>query len=221
MGVVKKQAYKNTFISYIGMVIAYFNTVLLFPFFTNPSQYGFYTLIISVSVLYSLVASMGIPGIIARYFPIYRTEDRKHNGFIHWTLLLSLIGFTAATVLYIVLKPTILSAYVHNSSLIVQYYYYLIPLSFFVVMFNYLEMTGRAVYQTIYSNFLQTILLRLLTTIFLLMIAVKWINFEEFIFLYIGSNGLICLLLLISIIYTRKFSSVISDYSFKTIKKEK
>ena len=219
MGVVKKQAYKNTVVSYMGMIIAYINTVLLFPFFTNPSQYGFYTLIISVSVLYSLVASMGIPGIIARYFPVYRTEDRRHNGFIHWTLLLSLLGFAAATVLYVVLKPTILSAYVHNSSLIVQYYYYLIPLSFFVVMFNYLEMTGRAVYQTIYSNFLQTILLRLLTTIFLLMIAIKWINFEEFIFLYIGSNGLICLLLLISIIYTHKFSSGISDYNFKAINK--
>jgi len=193
--------------------------VLLFPFFTSPSQYGFYTLIISISVLYSLVASMGIPGILARYFPVYRTEDCKHNGFIHWTFLLSLIGFAAASILFIVLKPVILSAYVHNSSLIVRYYYYLIPLSFFVVIFNYLEMTGRVVYQTIYSNFLQTILLRLLTTAFLLMIAVKWINFEEFIFLYIGSNGLICLLLLISIIYTRKFSLGINDYSFKIINK--
>lgn len=220
MGIVKKQAYKNTVVSYTGMVIAYINTVLLFPFFTNASQYGFYNLIISISVLYSLAASMGVPSILAKYFPIYRTDDLKHNGFIHWAAILSAIGFTTATVLFIVFKPVILAAYISTSPLISQYYYYLIPLSLFVLVFNYLEMTGRVVYLTIYSNFLQNILLRLLTTVFLLMIALKWINFGDFIFLYIGSNGLISLLLLISIMATRKFSIRLSDYSFKNIKKK-
>jgi len=219
MGIVKKQAYKNTIVSYTGMVIAYVNTVLLFPFFTNASQYGFYNLVISVSVLYSLVASMGVPSIIAKYFPFYRTDDRAHSGFIHWAAVLSLIGFIAATILYIVFKPVILGAYIHKSPLFEQYYYYLVPLSFFLIVFNYLEMTGRVVYRTIYSNFLQNILLRLLTTGLLIMIALKWINFEDFIFLYIGSNGLISLLLLISIMATGNFSYRISDYKFKTIKK--
>ena len=55
MGIVKKQAYKNTIVSYAGMVIAYLNTVLLFPsvFHKSSSEYGFYNLIIGVSVLYS------------------------------------------------------------------------------------------------------------------------------------------------------------------------
>src|SRR3954468_10951281 len=112
MGIVKKQAYKNTIVSYAGMVIAYVNTVLLFPLIkTTPAQYGFYNLIISISVLYSLIASMGVPSILAKYFPHYRTEDRRHNGFIHWSAGLALAGFTGATIIYIVLKPVILSAY--------------------------------------------------------------------------------------------------------------
>jgi len=221
MGIVKKQAYKNTIVSYAGMVIAYVNTVLLFPLIkTTTGEYGFYNLIISMSVLYSLIASMGVPSILAKYFPFYRTDDRRHNGFIHWSVGLSLLGFAGATILYVLFKPTILAAYTANKSpLFAQYYYYLIPLSFFVVAFNYLEMTGRIVYQTIYSNILQNVLLRLLTTGFLLMIAVKWINFQDFIFLYIGSNGLISLLLLISIIATGHFSHRISDYKFTAIKK--
>src|SRR6187402_1532464 len=179
MGIVKKQAYKNTIVSYGGMVIAYVNTVLLFPFFVNPTQYGFYNLIISISVLYSLIASMGVPSILAKYFPFYRTDDRRHNGFIHWSIGLSLLGFAGATILYILFKPNILAANnTDKSALLAQYYYYLIPLSFFVVAFNYLEMTGRVVYQTIYSNVLHNVVLRLLTTVFLLMISVKWINFE-------------------------------------------
>lgn len=217
MGIVKKQAYKNTIIQYAGMVIAYVNTVLLFPFFATSTEYGFYNLIISISVLYSLIASLGIPGILLRYFPFYRTEDKQHNGFIHWTVLISLLGFVAASVVYAVLKPVILSAYVGTSPLYQRYYYYLIPMSFFVIVFNYLEMTGRIVYITIYSNFLQSVLLRLLTTVFLVMMAFKWIDYQGFIFLYIGSNGLIALLMLISIVASGQFSWRINNLSFKTI----
>ncbi len=221
MGIVKKQAYKNTIISYGGMVIAYVNTVLLFPYVfpDSTSEYGFYNLIIGISVLYSLVASMGIPSILAKYFPFYRTDDGRHNGFMHWSAALSIVGFLTATVLYIVFKPLILSAYVYKSPLFVRYYYLLIPLSLFVVAFNYLEMTGRIIYQTIYSNVLQNVLLRLLTSGFLLMIIFKWINFQQFIFLYIAANGAISLLLLVSIAVSRKFSYKITDYSFKAIQK--
>lgn len=219
MGIVKKDAYKNTVVSYGGMVIAYINTVLLFPFFVNPAQYGFYMLIVSVSVLYALVASLGVPSILAKYFPFYRTDDRKHNGFIHWSAGLALAGFILATLVYVVFKPVILAQYAQKSPLFSAYYYYLIPLSFFVLSFNYLEMTGRIVYQTIYSNFLQNVLLRLLTTGFLLMIAANWINFRDFIFLYIASNGLISLLLLVSIAYTGNFSYKLDGFGFEAIKK--
>src|ERR1700712_3202925 len=127
MGIVKKQAYKNTIVSYVGMVIAYVNTVLLFPLFasTTSAEYGFYNLIISVSVLYSLISSMGVPSILAKYFPFYRTENRTHNGFIHLTAGLSVLGFIAVTIGYILFKQIILSAYAQNSPLFAEYYYYL------------------------------------------------------------------------------------------------
>ena len=221
MGIVKKQAYKNTIVSYLGMVIAYVNTVLLFPlvFPKSSSEYGFYNLIISVSVLYSLVASMGIPSILAKYFPFYRTDDKLHNGFMHWSALFSIIGFLIATGLYIIFRPIIVSAYIDESPLFVQYYYLLVPLSLFIVAFNYLEMTGRIIYQTIFSNVLQNVVLRLLTSFFLVMIIFKWINFQQFILLYIAANGAISLLLLFSIAISKKFSYRVNDYRFKNIKK--
>ncbi|PWK71422.1 O-antigen/teichoic acid export membrane protein [Mucilaginibacter oryzae] len=219
MGIVKKQAYKNTFLSYGGMVVAYINTVLLFPFFTTPAEYGFYQLVVSLSVMYSLLSSMGVPSIIAKYFPFYRTDDNRHNGFMHLVAGFSAIGFAAATFIYIIFKPVILGAY-HNSVFFERYYYYMIPLSFFIVAFNYLEMTGRVIYQTIYSNFLQNILLRLLTTGALVMIALHWISFRDFIFIYIAANGLISLLLLISIMASGKFDLRLTDRRFSKISKK-
>jgi len=237
MGLVKKDAYKNTVISYGGMVIAYINTVMLFPFFVSAGEYGFYNLIISISVLYSTASSIGVPSILAKYFPFYRTEDKKHNGFMHWSAGLMLLGFAVVTALFIIFKPVIVSAYADTTShldvasrfkilgtprkvpYLVQYYYYLIPLSFFVLAFTYLEMSGRIIYKTIYSNFLQNVLLRLITTALLIMISFKWIDFDDLVFLYIAGNGLISLLLLISIIATKNFSFKLSDRTFKGIKK--
>ncbi|MDB5121092.1 MAG: hypothetical protein JWN56_2310 [Sphingobacteriales bacterium] len=219
MGLVKKQAYKNTITAYAGMVVAYVNTVLLFPPIIGDEKYGFYNLIISISVLYSLIASMGVPSILAKFFPFYRTEDRTHNGLLHWAAGLALLGFIGATILYILFKPLVVATYTDNSPLFVEYYYYMIPLAFFVIAYNFLEMSGRIVYQTIYSNILQTIVLRLITTALLLMIAAGWITFNDFIVLYIGSNGLISFLLLISIIASGKFSYHLTDTRFKAIKK--
>lgn len=221
MGIVKKQAYKNTIVSYLGMVIAYLNTVLLFPYVfpRSSSEYGFYNLIIGISVLYSVLASMGIPSILAKYFPFYRTDDKLHNGFMHWSAIVLVIGFLLATGLYVIFRPVIVSAYIDESPLFVKYYYLLIPLSLFIVVFNYLEMTGRIIYQTIYSNVLQNVVLRLLTSVFLMMVFFKWINFQQFIFLYIAANGTISLLLLISILASGMFSHKISNYHFNNIKK--
>jgi len=218
MGIVKAQAYKNTIVSYAGMAIAYINTVMLFPFFTNASQYGFYNLIISVSVLYSLAASMGVPSMLAKYFPFYRTDDLRHNGFIHWAASLTLFGFIGATVLYVAFRGPILRIY-SDSLLLPQYFYYIIPLAFFVLAFNFLEMTGRIVYRTIFSNILQNVVLRLLTTVYLVMISFNWISFSDFVLLYIASNGLISLLLFISIASGGNFSRRVEDYRFKAIKK--
>ncbi len=237
MGIVKAQAYKNTIVSYAGMVIAYVNTVLLFTNNFTASEYGFYNLIISISVLYSLVASMGVPSILAKYFPVYRTDNKRHNGFMHWSAGLVLLGFVAVTVLFVIFKPVITSAYAETVKtlseaakfkkvdaqravpFLVEYYYYLIPLSFFVLAFTYLEMTGRIIYQTIYSNFLQNILLRLITTAMLILMSFGWMNFDLFIVGYICSNGLIALLQLISIAATKNFSYKLDHGRFAGINK--
>ena len=219
MGIVKKQAYKNTLVSYIGMIIAYINTILLFPFFVTNEQYGLYNLLISLSVLYSLIASLGIPGIVSKYFPFYRSEDRTHNGFLHWTAGFSLLGFIGSTIIFILLKPAILSAYIGTSPLFVKYYYYLIPLALFTVFFNFLEVTGRVIYQSIYSSFLRDVLVRVLTALFLIMIAFKWMDFQEFVILYIVSWCVIDILLLINLALSGKFSYRLNNSKFKTIQK--
>lgn len=205
MGIVKKQAYKNTIISYMGMVIGYVN-VLLYTQYLATTQYGLFGLLQNLAVLYSLIAGLGVPSIITRYFPFFRTEDRKHNGFFFWVARLAFWSFVAVTILYIIAKPVFADIYKGKDSvLFMQYFYILIPLSAFVITFNIFEATGKVIYKTIYSGFLKDMLLKVLTTVDIILIGFHIINFQQFIIIYVAINGLISLLLLISLIATRQF----------------
>jgi O-antigen/teichoic acid export membrane protein len=206
MGIVKKQVYKNTIVSYIGMAFGFVNLVFLYPRFLTTEQIGLFLLLISLSVLYSLIGSMGVPSIILRYFPFFRTEDRLHNGFLYWVGRFALIGFIVSTLFFFLLKPIIVSSFIKKASLFVEYYYYLVPLAFFTIFFNLLEAFGKVIYQSILSGFLKEVLLRLLTTIAILALAKGWITFQQFIIIYIALNGLICLILLIGLAVSGKFS---------------
>ena len=219
MGIVKKQVYKNAFVSYVGMGIGYINMVILYPLFLSTQQLGLYVLLIGLSVIYSLIASMGVPATILRYFPFFRTEDRKHNGFVWWILGLSFIGFAVSTFIYLLAKPLIISYYIDQSPLFVQYFYLLIPLAGFTILYNLLEAFGKAIYQSVFSSFLREIGLKFLTTLGILAFAAKWITFQEFIIFYVGFNGLISICLLISLALSGRFYLGLNKVNFQAVKK--
>jgi len=207
MGIVKKQAYKNTVVSYLGQAIGFVNLILLYPRFLTTEQIGLFTLLITLSVLYSLLASMGVPSIIVKYFPFFRTEDRTHNNFLRFTGWLALLGFVTSTLLFFVFKPLIVASYAQKGKLFIQYYYYLVPLSFFTIFFNFLEAFGKVIYRSVYSAVLKEVVLRLLTTVAMVALAFGLINFQQFIIFYVGINGLICIALLISLMISGQFSN--------------
>jgi O-antigen/teichoic acid export membrane protein len=218
MGIVKKQAYKNTFISYLGIVIGYANLLLYNAYFTLE-QYGLYQLLLSLSILYSLIASMGIPGIIIKYFPVYRSEDKNHNGFTHWTALFALMGFAGFTILFIFLRPVIVSSYIKNSPLFIRYYFYLVPLTFFLIFFNFLEAFGKVIFQTVFSAFLRDVILRILTTVTIVLMGFGYLNFQQFVILYVASNGIICIILLLRLAASKQFSLMLPSAGMSAINK--
>ena len=217
MGIVKKQVYSNTIITYAGMAIGYFN-VLLYTQNLSTKQYGLYILLINLSILFSLVASMGVPSIIVRYFPYFKSDDGKHNGFMYWVWRLSMLSFVITTVVYIVLRPIIISSYARESPLFIGFFYLLIPFAFFVILYNLLEAAGKVIYQSVFSSFLKEVVLKILTTIAILMLAKGWINFREFIILYIGFNGIIVIILFFILIFSKKFLFTSEKINFLTVK---
>jgi len=220
LGIIRKQALGNSVFSYLGVLLGYVNVILLFPAFFSSEQFGLIQLLVGVSVIYAYSGLIGLPNTIVRFFPFYKTEDRYHKGFLSYVFVIGLMGLIIATLLYLFLKQLIINAYIENSALFVDYYYYLIPLSVFTLLFTVLEAIARALYRTVFSTFLKEVGLRILTTLGIVLYIFKILDFHSFVVYFIMINFLNALLLLFQVIFSGefRFSLGFKDFKFKNLK---
>ena len=126
----------NTIISYAGIAIGYVNVILLFPNILNEEQVGLTRLLLTISEMFAQFAALGFVNMSVRYFPYFRDKAKQHHGFLFLLLSVPMLGFGLITILFLLFKPTISDYYRENSGLLLDYYYYIIPLAFFTLLFN-------------------------------------------------------------------------------------
>lgn len=148
MGRIQAQALKNTVFSYIGLVLGYLNVVILFPAYFSVEEFGLIQLLAGMAIVYSQLSALGLTNAIVRFFPFFKTDDKKHGGFLFLVMLIAIAGFVIVTLIYVVLKPFISAQFIENSALYVDYYYFLVPISFFQLLFTVFEGVTRAVHRS-------------------------------------------------------------------------
>ncbi|MFD2515531.1 lipopolysaccharide biosynthesis protein [Pontibacter locisalis] len=202
--VLQREGIWNNVVSYAGIVVGYVNTVLLFPNYLDEAEVGLTRLLLSISVMYAQFSALGFVNMSVRYFPYFRDKDRKHNGFLFLLLSVPLLGFILTTALFLLFKPAVVDYYINNSPLIIEYYYYLIPLALFTLVFNMFTAYLRSLYKTIVSSFVQDFLLRILTTVLISIYAFDVMDFQTFVLLYIIINSIGTLVLVIYIMWLKQ-----------------
>lgn len=188
MGIVKRDGLKLTIVSYIGIVLGYVNKALLFPNFLKPDEVGLANIIVGIAVIYAQLSAMGIVSIVIRFFPYFNDKANKHHGFLFWTNLVITFGFTVVTLLFILLKPWVAEHYSQNSRLLVDYYYYIIPLGLSTLLFQLYDSYLRSLHKTVVPSFLNEVVLRLLVTLSITLYAAGWVNFHHFVIIYVILN---------------------------------
>ena len=199
MNLLKKQGFFNSITLYIGTALGFFNLIILFQRVLTAEQIGFFGLITSVSLLYTQLSAIGFSSAITRYFPFFKTDDRKHHGFPLYVFKVTLIGFLVVTVFYIFGKEVIQN-YKNNdkgSSLFYSYYYYIVPVALFTLWYNLAETFARTTFHNIIPSFLREVLMKILTALAVVFVYLNWIDYTQFVYWYVLVNGFILLLLLI------------------------
>ncbi len=177
MGLIQKDAFRTTVISYVGILIGYLNKGLLFLIILSPTQIGLINLIVSVGTLFAQLANFGTLYTTWKFFPFVRNDEKKHHGFLPFMLLIVGAGIVIYTIAYIVFRPQVEQIYLEKSPLFLDYYYWTLPIGIAYVIFMVLEIYLRSLYKNIIAVFAYEVALRLATTAILIL---KWMNLISF-----------------------------------------
>lgn len=206
MGVIKRQGIQNTIISYAGMILGFLNIVFLMPNILKPDQVGLTKLLVTVSAMFAQFSALGFTSVAFKFFPHYRDKANQHQGFFFMLLTVPLVGFALVSAVFLIFKPFILKYYAkQDADVLLQYYNYIFLLGFFSLFYILQDAYLKSLYKTVVSSFVQDFLLRVLTTISVTIYAVGWLNFEQFVHLYIGINCATALILTAYLIYLKQF----------------
>jgi O-antigen/teichoic acid export membrane protein len=180
VGKLKKNAFKTTIISYIGLLIGYLNKGVLFVYFLSTEEIGLINLILTIGVLFAQFSNLGVSYTIWRFFPFFKNKQTSNNGFIQFTLILNIVGVFIFTLLLILFKDLINDNYI-KSPLFEANYFWIIPLGIFYSFFLTLDSILRAIHKNVVSIFAMDFLLRIMQLLVTLLFGFSIINFSYFV----------------------------------------
>lgn len=199
MGIIEKQATRNAIYSYLGAGLGFITTVW-FAHSLTTAENGLLRVMVSLAALISQFANLGFQTVTIRFFPFFRNKEKGHHGFLFYSILIALLGFTISLVLFFLFQDKLIESNVEKSKLFVEYLYYLMPLTFFTLFFNVFDSYLRASFNSVIGSLTKELIQRVLIIASLALYFFNFISFSIFFFLYITATCLPTLMLLFAII---------------------
>lgn len=205
MGIIIRQSFKSTFISYIGIAIGMVNVLWLMLKFFSPEQVGLFRLLQDIPILIASFMQFGAAGIADKFFPNFKTGDGKHNGFAFFLVAYAFLGYLFFLLTYWMFHADLIDIYQNKSVLFTDYIAYLIPLSLFVMFSSIFESYGRVHLRIVVPTLIREIILRILFSLLIAGFALQFYDFGIAILLFVVSYGLALILLIIYTVSTLRF----------------
>ena len=203
MSVIKKQGIYSTLFLYIGLIIGFANSIILFPKIVGAEIYGFTQWLLAITSILVFVGNMGIPNATIRFFPYFKDEEKQHQGYLGFSLLLSLLGASLATFIVLFFQDLVLEHFSNekSASLVMEYYYLVVPLLIFTLYFEVFRAYSKVLYKASFPIFLDEVVGRLVDTFLLVAYFLDLLSLEWFLILFTAK---FLLKLIFLIIYLKK-----------------
>ena len=195
MGIIIRQGIKSSIVSYVGVVIGTVNVLFLYNRYLSPEQLGLYVALTSFPLVFASVAHLGMPHVSVRFFNHFSDEQRQHNGFFTFLLLVPFVGCALFTALYLTVKPAFFYFYDQSSPLLTRYYYYLLPITVLLVYMNVLESYARVHLRIVVPAIVREVVLKLSNSALALLYGFGWLSFDQLVvgivLMYVLANVLL------------------------------
>lgn len=161
MGVIKRQGIKKSIVNYIGLGLGVINILIIYPLALGEEKLGLITFIISTASILVPFVLLGLDSVVIRFFPLFRSKDKRHNGFLTFIILWILIGIIFFLIFLFLFKDLIIQFYSEKSPEYLTYLPYTIPLvgfiSFISILNNFSFNFRRVVVPAIFSQLIKII----------------------------------------------------------------
>ncbi|MDQ2720590.1 MAG: lipopolysaccharide biosynthesis protein [Bacteroidota bacterium] len=225
MSQVRKQSIISTVFVYAGFFIGFINTYLFTrqgSSFTT-SEYGMTGIFIAVGNLMFAFANLGMVSVVYKFYPYYNDNlPKKKNDLLTWAFLISIVGFCFVILAGLVFKDFVIRKFGEHSPQFLQYYFWIFPFGFSILIFSMLEVFAWNIRKSIFTTFLREVLFKLLTLFLIFLLSFKFINsFDTFIKIYSFTYGVTALFLLVYLLWKKEFyiTFIISRVTKKFYKK--
>lgn len=186
MGIIIKQSIKGSIWSYLGVFIGFITTAYLFPKYLTPDVVGLFGLLLAWSILFAQFSALGFNSVTARLFPYFRNKEKGHNGFLFVAFMVMLSGFVLFILAFLFLKPWLVESNLEKSKLFTDYVNLLVPLTFFMLLFYFLDIFNKLLYDAVLGTFLTEFLQRFFILMVVLFFVFGWISLHQLVLFYAG-----------------------------------
>jgi len=200
LGIIKKQSLQSSVFIYTGVALAFITSGLLAPNYLTPGQIGTINLIASWSGIFAGIGILGFTTATVRFFPYFRNEKNGHNGFFLLSIIVGTVGFLFFLAIYYPIKPWIIEMNQQKSPLFAQFFYLVIPLTFFQIYFSLFDVYNNMLYRSSTGIILREFIQRILVLTGMLLLVFKIFQFEEYIYFYTAAISLPTILLVVFLI---------------------
>lgn len=181
MGIIINQSAKNLLTTYFGFSIGAINTLFLYTHFLTPEYYGLVGFLLSAANLIWPFMAFGVHNTLVKFFSSYNSSEEKEK-------LLFLVLFMPALMAIVIgilgfgIYDFILD-YFSDQNQFVQPYVWMtfviaVATAYFEVFFSWAKIH----YKSVFGNFLKEVFHRLCIAILLILVYLKIISVEDFIY---------------------------------------
>ncbi len=206
MSQIRKSSLRSSAWIYAGFLVGAINTYFLThkAWFTTD-QNGLTRVLLEVGMLFYSFSTLGITSYLIKFFPYYADNlPAKKNDILSIALVVATFGFVITATGALLLEPVIVRKFSANSILLVQYFYWTLPMAFLILIFYVLEAYAYGFNKGAFTGILRETILRLYTSVIILLKIFDIISFKTFIQLFSFQYGVIILILLINLISEKK-----------------
>lgn len=206
MGIIQRQTIRGTIWTYLGIIVGFITTALIFPRILSTDQIGLLGILVSYSYIFAQLASMGTGRIIVVMFPYFKDERSKHHGFFPLMALVCGAGLVIALAIFMLIRPWLMQNANDSSGLFPIFVNYLVPLTVFTLLFTLFDTYYKVLYNATRGILLKELIQRVAILAFICIYYFGLIDFRQYLVLYVVAFAIPAAILFVSLLFEKELT---------------